>query len=101
MVSPGNVHTSYIVQSEQVVLKTIFEYTYTSITTNNEKEVMDLKKRKEGAQKNLEGEKEREKEYDFIIISKLKESTPSMPVENLECWRFRPLCYVSRNHILL
>lgn len=47
MVSPGNIHTSYIIQSVQVVFKNIYAYTYISITTSNEKEVMDLKEKKE------------------------------------------------------
>lgn len=61
MVSPGNIHTSYIIQSEQVVFKNIYAYTYISITTSNEKEVMDLKEKKRGHRRIWKERKEREK----------------------------------------
>lgn len=61
MVSPGNIYTSYIIQSEQVVFKNIYAYIYIPITTSNEKEVMDLKERKGGHRRIWKEIKEREK----------------------------------------
>ena len=59
LLSLENIHTSNITWTEQVIFRNTYVYTYTHthVTTNNEKEVMDLRESQRGVWEGIEGGK--------------------------------------------